>query len=112
MRSYTGSHEDINSEPRSKLEYRFPLHRIECNALPGSGTCSAMFTACTMASAVEALGMVVPGTASHPAVTAENSLTDQKKQDCVDSVFNKLGGEPAFLLGLSMRQCLRDQLSP
>ena len=45
-----------------------------------------MFTACTMASAVEALGMVVPGTASHPAVTAENSLTDQKKQDCVDSV--------------------------
>ena len=65
------------------------FHRIECNALPGSGTCSAMFTACTMASAVEALGMVVPGTASHPAVTAENSLTDQKKQDCVESVFNK-----------------------
>ena len=49
-----------------------------------------MFTACTMASAVEALGMVVPGTASHPAVTAENSLTDQKKRDCVDSVSNVL----------------------
>ena len=63
-----------------------PFYRIECNALPGSGTCSAMFTACTMASAVEALGMVVPGTASHPAVTAENALTEQKKRDCVDSV--------------------------
>ena len=62
------------------------MSRIECNALPGSGTCSAMFTACTMASAVEALGMVVPGTASHPAVTVDNVVTDQKKRDCVDSV--------------------------
>lgn len=30
--------------------------------------------------------MVVPGTASHPAVTPENDVTDQKKQDCKDTV--------------------------
>ena len=34
--------------------------------------------------------MVVPGTASHPAVTAENSLTDQKTRDCIDSVIREL----------------------
>jgi len=61
------------------------LHRIECAGLPGSGTCSAMFTACTMASAVEAMGMALPGTASHPAMTREDSrsVTAQKREDCV-----------------------------
>ena len=83
------------------------FRRIECNALPGSGTCSAMFTACTMASAVEALGMVVPGTASHPAVTAENALTEQKKRDCVDSVRTKNYVEFAFF-----GQILPSQLLP
>lgn len=37
------------------------LHKIECVSLPGSGTCSAMFTANTMSSAVEAMGMSLPG---------------------------------------------------
>mmetsp|Transcript_87240 Transcript_87240/g.247340 ORF Transcript_87240/g.247340 Transcript_87240/m.247340 type:complete len:602 (-) Transcript_87240:87-1892(-) len=61
------------------------LHRIECAALPGSGTCSAMFTACTMASAVEAMGMALPGTASHPAMTREDprSVPAQKRADCL-----------------------------
>mmetsp|Transcript_52506 Transcript_52506/g.97218 ORF Transcript_52506/g.97218 Transcript_52506/m.97218 type:complete len:589 (-) Transcript_52506:89-1855(-) len=60
------------------------LHKIECAGLPGSGTCSAMFTACTMASAVEAMGMALPGTASHPAMTREDSrsVTAQKREDC------------------------------
>eukprot|EP00035_Acanthoeca_spectabilis_P037412 m.45094 g.45094 ORF g.45094 m.45094 type:complete len:605 (+) comp8601_c0_seq1:4468-6282(+) len=62
------------------------LYRIECTALPGSGTCSAMFTACTMASAVEALGIALPGTASHPAVTEANQVTEQKVDDCRASV--------------------------
>ncbi|CAE8623771.1 unnamed protein product [Polarella glacialis] len=60
------------------------LHRVECAALPGSGSCSAMFTACTMAAVVEALGMSLPGTASHPAATRDDprSVTAQKRQDC------------------------------
>jgi len=60
------------------------LHTIECASLPGSGTCSAMFTACTMASAVEAMGMSLPGTASHPAMTRGDprSVPDQKRADC------------------------------
>ena len=40
------------------------LHRIECDAMPRSGTCSGMFTANTMASITEALGMSMPGQSS------------------------------------------------
>ena len=40
------------------------LHRIECDAMPRSGTCSGMFTANTMASIIEALGMAMPGQSS------------------------------------------------
>ncbi|OLP94425.1 60S ribosomal protein L27 [Symbiodinium microadriaticum] len=64
------------------------LHTVECHSLPGSGTCAAMFTACTMASVVEALGMSLPGSASTPAATREDprSVTDQKRQDCAATV--------------------------
>jgi len=43
-------------------------HAIECAACPGAGACGGMYTANTMASAVEALGLSVPGTASVPAI--------------------------------------------
>jgi len=41
------------------------LERVAC---PGAGSCAGMYTANTMAAAVEALGMSLPGTASIPAV--------------------------------------------
>lgn len=69
------------------------LHGIEKCALPGSGACGGMFTANTMSSAVEALGMAPPGTASAPAVTRSNELTNQKKEQCktvVEHVFSLL----------------------
>jgi len=62
------------------------LHKIECAALPGAGTCSAMFTACTMGSAVEAMGMALPGTCAHPVLTADRSsptINPDKLADCV-----------------------------
>ena len=65
------------------------LHKLECNSLPGSGTCSAMFTACTMASMVEAIGMALPNTASPPAVTergAGTPVNPQKVADCEATV--------------------------
>ncbi len=43
------------------------LYEIECNACPGQGSCAGMFTANTMASVGEAIGMSLPGTASLPA---------------------------------------------
>ncbi len=40
------------------------LDAIERNACPGEGSCGGMFTANTMASAIEALGLCLPGSAS------------------------------------------------
>ncbi|MDP9397491.1 MAG: dihydroxy-acid dehydratase [Actinomycetota bacterium] len=47
---------------------REELDTIERNACPGEGSCGGMFTANTMASAAEALGMSLPSSASPPAV--------------------------------------------
>ena len=44
------------------------LKELESVACPGEGSCAGLFTANTMASAIEALGMSLPGDASIPAV--------------------------------------------
>lgn len=44
------------------------LTSLECSACPGEGSCGGLYTANTMASAVEALGLSLPGTASPPAI--------------------------------------------
>jgi len=44
------------------------LLRIEQNACPGAGSCAGMFTANTMASVGEAIGMSLPGSAAVPAI--------------------------------------------
>jgi dihydroxy-acid dehydratase len=46
------------------------VRAIECEACPGAGSCGGMYTANTMSSAIEALGMSLPYDASFPAVSA------------------------------------------
>jgi dihydroxy-acid dehydratase len=46
------------------------VDEIERNACPGHGSCGGMYTANTMSSAIEAMGMALPYDASHPAVSA------------------------------------------
>jgi dihydroxy-acid dehydratase len=58
------------------------LHAIECHACPGAGSCAGMYTANTMASAIEALGMSLPGAASNLAVDAGNQISADKREDC------------------------------
>ncbi|PGT83085.1 dihydroxy-acid dehydratase [Bacillus sp. AFS040349] len=55
------------------------LSKIECHACPGAGSCGGMYTANTMASAIEAMGMSLPGSSSNPAES------DEKFQDCFDA---------------------------
>jgi dihydroxy-acid dehydratase len=50
--------------------------RIERTAIPGPGSCGGMYTANTMACAIEALGMSLPGSSAQEAVGAE------KRADC------------------------------
>ncbi len=49
------------------------------NACPGAGACGGMYTANTMASAIEALGMSLPYSASNPA------LSEEKKNECLEA---------------------------
>ena len=49
------------------------------HACPGAGACGGMYTANTMASAIEALGMSLPYSSSNPALSVE------KKQECKDA---------------------------
>ena len=49
------------------------------HACPGAGACGGMYTANTMASAIEALGMSLPYSSSNPA------LSEEKKQECRDA---------------------------
>ena len=72
-RSRSGCPLDIVSAFQSYGEYI--AHRIDeeerrdivRNACPGAGACGGMYTANTMASAIEALGMSLPGSSSTPA---------------------------------------------
>jgi len=49
---------------------------IERTAIPGPGSCGGMYTANTMASAIEALGMSLPGS------SAQNAISADKNDDC------------------------------
>ncbi len=46
------------------------VYAVECEACPGAGACGGMYTANTMSSAIEAMGMSLPYDASNPAVSA------------------------------------------
>ncbi|MDB6170133.1 MAG: dihydroxy-acid dehydratase [Verrucomicrobia bacterium] len=52
------------------------LQKVENCAVPGPGSCSGMYTANTMASAIEALGLSLPNSSAQIAIGAE------KKEDC------------------------------
>jgi len=47
---------------------RDQLHDLECVACPGEGSCAGLFTANTMSTAIEVMGMSLPGDASIPAI--------------------------------------------
>jgi dihydroxy-acid dehydratase len=73
------------------------LKAIECAACPGEGSCAGMFTANTMASVAEALGMSLTGSASVPSI---DSRRDQYAYDSGLAVLNLLD------LGISARQIM------
>lgn len=59
---------------------------IECNACPTAGACPGMFTANTMAMAIEALGMSIPYSSSHCATNPDNTISKSKRQDVETSI--------------------------
>ncbi len=73
------------------------LKFVERTAIPGPGSCSGMYTANTMASAIEALGMSLPNS------SAQEAVSGQKRDDCA-----RAGAAAVNLihLGLTPRQML------
>lgn len=64
-----------SSRSMSDKEFR----DIECRAIPGPGSCGGMYTANTMASAIEALGMSLPNS------SAQAAISTVKKLDCYNA---------------------------
>ncbi|MBI2430538.1 MAG: dihydroxy-acid dehydratase [Candidatus Levybacteria bacterium] len=77
--------EAVGSYAAGKISEK-ELYDVECNSCPGNGACGGMFTANTMSSAIEALGMSIPGSASHPAVDTKNRISAKKLQDVKTSI--------------------------
>ena len=69
------------------------LDKIECSSCPGHGSCGGMYTANTMSSAIEAMGLSLPYDASFPAVSAAKE-------------------REAFLAGKAVVHCIEKNIRP
>jgi dihydroxy-acid dehydratase len=69
------------------------LHKIECASCPGAGSCGGMYTANTMSSAIEAMGLSLPHGASNPAISAAKE-------------------REAYLAGRALVECVKANLRP
>lgn len=102
-----GCHKEKNVDIVSVFEAvgQFANHKIESNelkdvescAIPGAGSCGGMYTANTMASAIEAMGMSLPNSSMQAAISLE------KEVDCVNAgkaILNliKMGIKPKDIL--------------
>lgn len=73
------------------------LYDIESCAIPGPGSCGGMYTANTMACAIEALGMSLPNSSVQPAVSKEK-LQDSRSAGTAVLNLLKLGIRPRDIL--------------
>ncbi|MDQ7090603.1 MAG: dihydroxy-acid dehydratase [Methylococcales bacterium] len=67
--------EAVGARANNKID-DIELHAIETKAIPGAGSCGGMYTANTMASAIEALGMSLPNS------SAQAAISEDKRLDC------------------------------
>ncbi|GHA93763.1 dihydroxy-acid dehydratase [Modicisalibacter luteus] len=67
--------EAMGAHSRGDID-RIAVKQIEETAIPGPGSCGGMYTANTMASAIEALGMSLPNS------SAQNAVSQTKRDDC------------------------------
>ncbi len=74
--------EAVGSYGTGKID-RKEFKAIECNACPGAGSCGGMYTANTMASAIEALGMSLPYSSSADAESPEKEADTRRAGEVV-----------------------------
>ncbi|SHI43874.1 dihydroxyacid dehydratase [Tangfeifania diversioriginum] len=59
------------------------------NCIPGAGACGGMYTANTMAAAIECMGMSIPGTSSNPALSNDKNKEAQLLAKAIKNVLEK-----------------------
>ena len=70
--------EAIGAEANNRIPLK-ELKAIESKAIPGPGSCGGMYTANTMAAAIEAMGMSLPNS------SAQAAISKNKLSDCADA---------------------------
>jgi dihydroxy-acid dehydratase len=73
------------------------LLEVERTAIPGPGSCGGMYTANTMASAIEALGLSLPGSSAQEAVGSAK-LTDCRRAGAAVMALLRAGIRPSDIL--------------
>jgi dihydroxy-acid dehydratase len=62
---------------------------IENHACPGAGACGGMYTANTMATAIEAMGLTLPGSSSYPATSPEKMRECERAAEAIKICMEK-----------------------
>ena len=75
---YVTVSEKVGEYSKGKISQEELIHFEEIS-VEGPGSCGGMYTANTMASAIEALGMSLPGSSS------QDATSSSKNQDCIDA---------------------------
>lgn len=70
--------EAVGAEAAGKITKK-EMHEVEACAIPGPGSCGGMYTANTMASAIEAMGLSLPNS------SAQAAVSKHKVKDCHDA---------------------------
>ena len=108
--------EAVGAYESGKINEKF-LHEIECKACPSGGSCSGMFTANSMNTLCEAMGIALPGNGTIPALTKERDELLRKaarriveialnERDCekfkMRNVLNTKAVHNAFVVDMAM----------
>ncbi|KAI0006386.1 dihydroxy-acid dehydratase [Xylariaceae sp. FL0662B] len=65
------------------------LSDIERHACPGAGACGGMYTANTMATAIEAMGLTLPGSSSYPALSPEKARECERAAETIRTTMER-----------------------
>jgi dihydroxy-acid dehydratase len=88
--------EAVGAHANNKLNDK-DLKEIESCAIPGPGSCGGMYTANTMASAIEAMGMSLPGSSAQAAVSPAKKKDSREAGAAVVNLL-KLGIRPRDIM--------------
>jgi dihydroxy-acid dehydratase len=88
--------EAVGAHSNGKISDR-ELEEVESCAIPGPGSCGGMYTANTMASAIEALGMSLPNSSAQAAISKEK-LADSALAGAAVLNLIKLGIRPSDIM--------------